>query len=114
MEMKLFHLIFSRVVEKVYDEDGHCLPLCLPFKQASFKSPQRLIWQIEPELGVKIKNAVTFAQTVSCVEINFTAITLNFHYVVFLIGFEIQDYLSLQIQRSETIKFSHWATKMQG
>ncbi|KAG1650421.1 Carnitine O-palmitoyltransferase 1, liver isoform [Nymphon striatum] len=63
MSMIWEYAMTKEVVEKVYDEDGHCLPLCLPFRQALFKSPQRLIWQVEPELGVKIQNAVTFAQT---------------------------------------------------
>lgn len=67
-----FNLIFCiaifitlRVLEKVYAEDGHCMPMPRRFKQAAFRKPRRLVWDVSAALATKIQNAVKFSKTVS-------------------------------------------------
>lgn len=49
------------VLEKLFDENGYCMPFSRVFKQAKVKQPQRIIWEITPELETCIKEAVTFS-----------------------------------------------------
>lgn len=51
-------------MEKLFDEDGNCMPFSRDFKQAKVKQPQRLIWEVSPELEVCIKEAVEFSTKV--------------------------------------------------
>lgn len=50
------------VLEKVYTEAGHCMPMPKTFKQGTFRKPRRLVWEISGALATKIQNAVKFAK----------------------------------------------------
>ncbi|XP_054721147.1 carnitine O-palmitoyltransferase 1, liver isoform-like [Uloborus diversus] len=50
------------VLEKLFDENGYCMPFSRSFKQAKIKSPQRLIWEMTPDLTSCIEEAITFAK----------------------------------------------------
>lgn len=58
-------ILFLRVIEKLFDENGYCMPFSRVFKQAKIKSPHRLIWEVTPDLEKSIKNAVEFSKVVS-------------------------------------------------
>ncbi|KAG8200711.1 hypothetical protein JTE90_022322 [Oedothorax gibbosus] len=60
----MWEYILSReVIEKLFDENGYCMPFSRVFKQAKFKKPNRLIWEVTPDLQKSIENAVAFSQT---------------------------------------------------
>lgn len=63
LRIKLFFFIF-RVLEKLFDENGYCMPFSRSFKQAKVKQPQRLVWEVSPDLEVSINEAVKFSQMV--------------------------------------------------
>ncbi|KAM7314208.1 hypothetical protein ISCGN_003993 [Ixodes scapularis] len=52
----------GRVLEKVYDESGRCMPPGKKLKQGSIRRPQRLVWDISPELEGEIAGALANAQ----------------------------------------------------
>lgn len=59
----MWEFILSReVIEKLFDENGYCMPFSRVFKQAKIKSPQRLIWEVTPELHNSIEDAVNLAE----------------------------------------------------
>ncbi|ELU04678.1 hypothetical protein CAPTEDRAFT_111807 [Capitella teleta] len=51
----------KEVMEPLYDEKGRCVPLTR-YKQAALSTPQRLLWDITPDLGSVIYKSVTFNQ----------------------------------------------------
>ncbi|XP_042905266.1 carnitine O-palmitoyltransferase 1, liver isoform [Parasteatoda tepidariorum] len=60
----MWEYILSReVLEKLFDENGYCMPFSRVFKQAKLKAPYRLIWEISPELKTCIEEAVSFSIT---------------------------------------------------
>ncbi|GFY79543.1 carnitine O-palmitoyltransferase 1, muscle isoform, partial [Trichonephila inaurata madagascariensis] len=59
----MWEFILSReVIEKLFDENGCCMPFSRIFKQAKFKPPQRLIWEVTPELHNSLEEAVNLAK----------------------------------------------------
>ncbi|KAG0445276.1 hypothetical protein HPB47_017453 [Ixodes persulcatus] len=50
------------VLEKVYDESGRCMPPGKKLKQGSIRRPQRLVWDISPELEGEIAGALANAR----------------------------------------------------
>ncbi|KFM61832.1 Carnitine O-palmitoyltransferase 1, liver isoform, partial [Stegodyphus mimosarum] len=49
------------VLEKLFDENGNCMPFSRDFKQAKTKLPHRLIWELSSELKSSIQEAVNFS-----------------------------------------------------
>ena len=61
----LFVSVF-RVLERLYDEDGYCMPTHgIRYTQGPLTEPQRLLWDVSPELETSIEKALTFARAVS-------------------------------------------------
>lgn len=56
------YVMTKEVLEKQYDEDGSCMPPHRPFKQATVKTPQRLVWEVVPEFAEEIRSALQFAK----------------------------------------------------
>lgn len=54
--------ITKEVLEKLYDESGRCMPPGKKFKQYAILRPQRLVWNISPELEKDIADALTKAR----------------------------------------------------
>lgn len=52
------------MTERLYTDDGHCMPLPRPFRQAKVKPPTWLLWDVQEELQVQVNQAVAFAQKV--------------------------------------------------
>ncbi|XP_055934955.1 carnitine O-palmitoyltransferase 1, liver isoform-like isoform X2 [Argiope bruennichi] len=59
----MWEYILSReVIEKLFDDNGYCMPFSRVFKQAKIKPPQRLIWEMSPELDNVIEEALVQAK----------------------------------------------------
>ncbi|GIY30960.1 carnitine O-palmitoyltransferase 1, liver isoform [Caerostris extrusa] len=59
----MWEYILSReVIEKLFDDNGYCMPFSRVFKQAKIKPSQRLIWEVTPELQNYIEEALSLAK----------------------------------------------------
>ncbi|CAN7980927.1 unnamed protein product, partial [Ixodes pacificus] len=56
------YALTREVLEKVYDESGRCMPPGKKLKQGSIRRPQRLVWDISPELEREIAGALANAR----------------------------------------------------
>ncbi|XP_064471595.1 carnitine O-palmitoyltransferase 1, liver isoform-like [Ornithodoros turicata] len=56
------HSLTKEVLEKLYDESGRCMPPSKKDKQGAIRRPQRLVWDISPELAKEIADALATAQ----------------------------------------------------
>lgn len=51
----------KEVLERLYDDNGRCMPPMKTFQQAKLKTPQRLLWDLSPKLGEKINYSLQMA-----------------------------------------------------
>ena len=57
--------VFFRVIGGLYDHNGYCLPIKeVNYEQSPLSQPTRLVWDIDPTLGVQIDRAITTNQKV--------------------------------------------------
>lgn len=80
-----------RVLERLFDENGYCMPFSRAFKQAKVKPPQRIIWEVTPELETCINEAVIFSTKV-CMKFNIFNLSLLLSIVLM---FNFLKYLSV-------------------